>query len=402
MVASSWFAGWHATPDVSPIFGVQNVSWSKYTSVVYSFAISSDDDAHFQLAEPDQPLLKQFVKAAKDNGVEPRLALGGWGGSQFFSYAFAPANRSASVKTILGLASQYGVGGFDFDWEYPNNIGIGCNIFGPDDTTNFLATLQEIRKDPAGANLTLSAAVVSPFRDASANPSTNVSAFADVLDYVEIMNYDIWGNWSDTLGPNAPLNDTCETNPDFQQGSAVTFVDQWVKAGFPKYKIVLGMASYGHTFAVAAKDVKSAQSLTEHPTFDKVASAGPKFGDSWTGQSSTDQCGATVYPGGDMDYWGLMQQGFLSSNGSALEGIEHAFDDCSQTDYVYNPKTGVAVSYDSPRAFTAKGNFIKTAGLRGFSIWEAGGDSGDELLDAVRAATGWEDPDDSGDDQDCQ
>jgi len=100
-----------------------------------------------------------------------------------------------------------------------------------------------------------------------------------------------------------------------------------------------------------------------------------------------------------------MQQGFLSSNGSALEGILHAFDDCSQTDYVYNPKTGVAVSYDSPQAFTAKGDFIKTQGLRGFSIWEAGGDSDDQLLDAIRSATGWQTPgstDDNGDDDDCQ
>lgn len=102
-----------------------------YPSILINHSISSDDDAHFQLADVDKPILKQFVAAAKKNvrvqnyslvwwlislqQVEPRLALGGWGGSQFFSYAFAPANRSASVKTILKLASDYGLGGFDFE-----------------------------------------------------------------------------------------------------------------------------------------------------------------------------------------------------------------------------------------------------------------------------------------------
>jgi chitinase len=39
MVAATWFAGWHAFPGVTPQFAVSNVSWDKYTSVIYSFAI---------------------------------------------------------------------------------------------------------------------------------------------------------------------------------------------------------------------------------------------------------------------------------------------------------------------------------------------------------------------------
>ena len=38
MVSQTWFAGWHAVDSVSPVFAVSNVSWDKYTSVVYSFA----------------------------------------------------------------------------------------------------------------------------------------------------------------------------------------------------------------------------------------------------------------------------------------------------------------------------------------------------------------------------
>ena len=38
MVAASWFAGWHASPDVKPTYGVADIPWSKYTEVIYAFA----------------------------------------------------------------------------------------------------------------------------------------------------------------------------------------------------------------------------------------------------------------------------------------------------------------------------------------------------------------------------
>lgn len=42
---------------------------------------------------------------------------------------------------------------------------------------------------------------------------------------------------------------------------------------------------------------------------------------------------------------------------------------------------------------TAKGKFIKDNGLRGFSMWEAGGDYNDLLIDAVRSGGEYMSPD---------
>ena len=51
--------------------------------------------------------------------------------------------------------------------------------------------------------------------------------------------------------------------------------------------------------------------------------------------------------------------------------------------YVYNETSQIMISYDDARSFKAKGNFIKSSGLRGFAMWEAGGDKDDQLLDAI-------------------
>lgn len=65
--------------------------------------------------------------------------------------------------------------------------------------------------------------------------------------------------------------------------------------------------------------------------------------------------------------------------------------------YVYNQCTSVMVSFDNAESFAAKGDYIKNNNLRGFAMWEAGGDYDDILLDSIRQAAGLED----GDDGDC-
>jgi chitinase len=56
------------------------------------------------------------------------------------------------------------------------------------------------------------------------------------------MNYDVWGSFSATVGPNAPLNDSCAPASD-QQGSAVSAVQAWTKANFPVNQMILGVAA---------------------------------------------------------------------------------------------------------------------------------------------------------------
>lgn len=127
----------------------------------------------------------------------------------------------------------------------------------------------------------------------------DVSEFAQYLDYIEIMNYDIWGPWSPTAGPNAPLNDTCVANNETQAvGSAVSAITTWTGAGFPLDQIVLGVAGYGHSYDVnhtAAFGVENwnakQNGLTlnsSYPGFDVTAQPG---GDLWDDMPQIDVCG---------------------------------------------------------------------------------------------------------------
>ncbi|KAJ3919413.1 glycoside hydrolase family 18 protein [Lentinula edodes] len=390
IISSAWLAGWH-TANATPTFDLNNISWSKYTDVFFSFALPTADTQVLTLNGSNGDALPSFVHQAHANGVNAHVSVGGWGGSIYFSTAMGSAeNRTQFVKAITDFATNYSLDGINFDWEYPNKQGIGCNIVNANDTDNFLAFLQELRTDPVGANLTLSAATaITPFFDSKWNALTNVSAFADVFDFVTVMNYDVWGSWSTGVGPNAPLNDSCAAKPN-QQGSAVSAVAAWYTAGMPVEKIVLGVPSYGHSFSVNQTSAfVSSTELAAYPPFN--ATAFP-LGDSWdTGATEPDACGVLESNGGVYDFWSLIENGYLDTEGNFTSEFPHRFDECSQTPYLYVEDAELMISFDNAESFTAKGNFIAEYGLAGFAMWEAGGDFNDILLDAIRAAVGLDD-----------
>ena len=191
--------------------------------------------------------------------------------------------------------------------------------------------MQELRKTPLGHKLILSASTsVLPFLGPDGNPLSDVSGFAKVLDYIEIMNYDVWGPWSATVGPNAPLNDTCAATPN-QAGSAVSAVQKWHAAGIPLSQIVLGVATYGHTYKVNKTDAFEPKSKTLLAPYPRFNSSAHPAGDSWDDAAGTDVCGNTVFAGGVVDFWGLIQLGYLNMDGTLMKGIFSRYDNCSQT-----------------------------------------------------------------------
>lgn len=155
------------------------------------------------------------------------------------------------------------------------------------------------------------------------------------------MNYDVWGGFSTTVGPNGPLNDTCAPTPS-RDGSAVSGVMAWSTAGFPREKMILGVPAYGHSFHVEKSDaVDASGNIKLFAPFNKTLQPA---GDKWDGTAGgVDECGNPNTVGGIFDFWGLIVGGFLTDCGTAAEGILYEYDTCSQT--VRTPTYSVTRSY---------------------------------------------------------
>ena len=195
-----------------------------------------------------------------------------------------------------------------------------------------MAFLKELRQSPVGSNITISLAVaVTPYLNSSGGIA-DMTPFSQIIDYIEIMDYDITSSPSVGAGPSSPLNDTCAP-PAARLGSAVSAVTAWTNAGVPPNKIVLGVPAYGHSHTVTpsaeyTNGTGTMGTMTLYPQYNPNAYI---MGDAWSGGWSLDVCGKEEPPGGTFTYWGLIANGILNSNGTIYEGISYIYDDCSQT-----------------------------------------------------------------------
>lgn len=109
-----------------------------------------------------------------------------------FSAAVATAeSRSKFIESLVSLYKSTKVDGLDLDWEYPGQEGDPGNKFSLDDTDNYLIFMKALRK-ALGPEAKLTAAVTPiPWIGKDGNPSKDLKGFAEVMDWVLIMNYDV-------------------------------------------------------------------------------------------------------------------------------------------------------------------------------------------------------------------
>ncbi|KAJ3515446.1 hypothetical protein NLJ89_g1753 [Agrocybe chaxingu] len=245
-------------PDwVSFTFPPEKIDFRRFDWIDFAFAVPNAKFA-LQWDEPQTApkLLKRLVSLAHAANTKVKLSIGGWTGSKHFSSAVSTdQSRRTLVNNIASFYKTYNLDGIDLDWEYPGHKGAPGNTVNSNDSANFLSFLKLLRTVlPAPARLSAAVETV-PFTNSKGNPSMDVSGFAQVLDWVVLMNYDVWGS-SSKPGPNAPFRDACgnSTQPG---ANAVAAYNSWTSAGFPPCKLVLGLPSYGYISSSTAQRLRT-------------------------------------------------------------------------------------------------------------------------------------------------
>lgn len=368
---NGYYADW--TADILP---PEDVDWTRFDVLNFAFAEPSYD-ARLEFTQSNSAsLLQRLVKGAHAAGKKVVLSVGGWTGSAHFSSIVADDDRRATfLDNILKAIDQYELDGIDLDWEYPGAPGASGNGVSPDDSDNFLVFLKELRAAIPKGSLITAATQVWPFYGNDGQPMSDVSEFAEIFDWILIMNYDIWGS-SSKPGPNAPLSDGCG-NSEQPTANAYAAVASWTAAGMPAEKITLGVAAYGYV-----------QKSTSDKLYNRRWNMVPPPHRRATVVKNSD--GGTA--DGQVTFEGLIAQGVLVKDGSnyvGAGGFTRHWDDCSSTPWLKSSTQ--IVTYDDPQSLNMKGQFAQQAGLRGCSVWSMDGDFIDgswPLTDAVRSGMG--------------
>ena len=261
------------------------------------------------------------------------LSVGGWTRSGRFSdVALTAASRQQFAESCVQLITPYGFDGLDIDWEYPVSGGKEGNVSRPEDKQNYTLLLAELRqqlnaqgeRDGRDYFLTI-AAPAAP----SLYTHLELNLIHESLDWINIMAYDFHGSWSQVTNFSSPLYDS-STDPHRGHGlNANSAIQGYLAAGIPPNKIVLGVPFYGRRWT-DVPDINNGLYQNYEEAFD-----------------------------------------FLYRELTDYENYTRHWHDEAQMPWLYNPSTGIMISYEDPESLGIKANVVIEQQLGGIMFWEA-------------------------------
>jgi chitinase len=271
-----------------------------------------------------------YLQKKKNRQMKVLLSIGGWTySSNFAQPASTPQGRARFANSAVDLMKNLGFDGLDIDWEYPQNDAEARNLVLLLEATRNALNCYAAEHTPGVHYLLTVAAPAGP-------QNYNRLHLADMdkyLDFWNLMAYDYAGSWDSTAGHQA------NWNPDSRNTTCTPFstahaLRDFIAAGVPREKLVVGMPLYGRSFA---------------------NTNGP--GTTYQGQ------GQGSWEMGVYDYKALPVDGDCVKNDWSI-GASWSYDNA----------TRLMVSYDTPQMVQMKAQLIGQQGLGGAMYWESSGD----------------------------
>jgi chitinase len=316
----------------------------KIDTLIFAFAQLKDGRVTLD-AKHAKTLQTLLALKSANPKLKVDVSVGGWTAGGFSEAASTAEGRQLFADSAAQMLSAQHADGLDVDWEYPGHNESGIHS-SPDDKPNFTLLLKAIRTslDRAGAkdgkHYTLSIAIADgPFVSGIDIPAVN-----PLLDWFNLMTYDFINAMTPTTGHHTGLHASLLIKGDGRTTDRA--VQQFLAAGVPAQKLVIGAALYGREFA----DVK--------PDHDGLYQTYGHFQ--------------------GMVAWPELKQRYIDKKGY----VRH-WDEAAQAPWLWNAKTHHFVTYDDPQSIAAKAAYVKAEHLGGIMYWEQTTDPTDELLDAM-------------------
>ena len=243
-VVTGW-GGWLWGNNNMKMNDLDKVDFTKITHALYSFgvlhgtnyttiAVPNYKDSYHSHPAVKNGILDYVMVDWKNKNPDLKIMLSIMGNTKkapgnnamgdFSRMASTQAAREEFADNCLSVINEYGFDGIDIDWEFPLTNRNGVN-----DVNNYLLLLQEIRAK-IGPDKLLSFCV-STWMDSNPSYSIRGKAFHEVVDFVNIMAYDVWPD----RGWNAPYNWSVGLLDAFSNSRYHGFTKKQLNLGVPFY-----------------------------------------------------------------------------------------------------------------------------------------------------------------------
>jgi chitinase len=322
----------------------------KLTHINFSFA--RIDAGRALLDQPGVAADLAKLRALKQ--LNPRLkvmvSVGGWLADGFSDAALTDSSRRTFADSAVALLREYSLDGIDLDWEYPGQ-GVAGIKYRDADKQNFTLLLKALREEldaqssvrsraagPRHYVLTIAAA------DREYFDHVEMSKLHVYLDWVNVMAYDFFNSLTPTTGHQAGLYRSEFAAATDRNGDAA--VKQYLAAGVPPEKIVLGVPFYGRGFAGVTPRNNGVNQPYER-------------------------------------YEGDHSYAELSEKLIGKQGFVRYWDAHADAPYLWNSASRTLISYDDPQSIAIKACYVREHHLGGMMFWDLGSDRNDELLSVI-------------------
>lgn len=325
----------------------------------------------------------QVLKSENPN-LKIGVSLGGWSKSGDFSVIAAnPSVRANFVKNVMAFIKYTNMDFVDIDWEYPaslrdpdkvdNTNDEGTTKATPADKENFIILLQDLKNalNKQGAELgkTYELSVAIPAGKAKVDEGIDVAKLFNVVDFANIMTYDMAGAWSTASGhqtalytnPNSPFKGECL--------SVDESVNYYIANGAKPEKIVIGAAYYTRGWEKVSNNGPDAS----NPGLFGTAAVVNKDADLTPTPGALNEAPIKNGEGGRAG--GVWSYNALNQLKAKYTGLKEYWDDSAKAPYLYNETTGAFFTYDNARSIQEKVKYVKEHNLGGMIAWMASQDA---------------------------
>ncbi|KAL6233081.1 hypothetical protein BDW75DRAFT_252210 [Aspergillus navahoensis] len=254
------------------------IDTSKYTHLHFGFGSITAD---YEVSIGDELISYEFNNFKYLTGVKKILSFGGWDFStnpstyNIFRQGTQPENRLKLATNIANFIKDNNLDGVDIDWEYPGAPDIpGIPAGSEDEGDNYLRFLVVLKNLLKGKSVSIAAPASYWYLK-----GFPIKSISKVVDYIVFMTYDLHGQW-DAANPNS--QDGCPTGNCLRSQvnltETMTSLAMITKAGVPSERVVVGVASYGRSFAMAEVGCHGPECLYTGSRANSDATKGPCTG----------------------------------------------------------------------------------------------------------------------------
>ena len=343
--------------DRNKLASPDHLDYKKLTTIVYAFFVPnangelSTKDTYitelilkgkrnWQLeGKPEYYPNSSLVELAHSKKTEVLISIGGWTGSDHFSSIAADSlKRKTFTKECIRLIDEYGVDGFDIDWEFPGRGSAS-------DSIHFTSLLKEIRealdqkeigfRKRDKRDLILTIAISSSDQHMKYIQWNKVLPY---LDYINVMSYDYAGFWVPTNAHKSPLFSAEEGGESI--ANSISILKN-------KYAIPDSMMNVGSSFTgnvMSCSKGKNQLGDNHNGAYDKTLFAASK---------------------GQPTFYEIKE---------TLHLFDEKWDSLAHVNYYESKDSTLFLSCETERSVIEKAQFVKARNLNGVVIWDITGD----------------------------